>query len=83
MASWFDGNLGQISGDSWLVRVIEGPKAGLLLGLTPRTLGDITDDIAKQGWKSVVVHGIDYPGYDIAAYGPRSVVGGMAFFKKV
>jgi hypothetical protein len=82
VAPWFDGNLDQLFGDAWLVRVTEGPKAGLLLGLTPRTLGTITDDI-REGWKSVVVHGIDYPGYDQEAYGPRSVIGGMAFLERL
>jgi hypothetical protein len=79
IAPWFDGNLGQLFGDAWLVRVTEGPKQGLLLGLTPRTLGNITDDVREGKWKSVVVHGIEYPGYDREAHGPPSAIGGMAF----
>ena len=78
MAPWFNGELGQLFGDAWLVRVIDGPKAGLLLALAPHSLGEIAGDITEIGWKMVVVHGITYPGYDLAAYGPPSTVGGMA-----
>jgi hypothetical protein len=81
-APWFGSRIGEFPGEAWLVRVIEGPKTGLLLALTPRTIGEIEDDIAANRWKSVIVHGIDYPGYNIEAYGPRSIVGGMTFIEK-
>jgi hypothetical protein len=81
-ASWFRNRIGEFYGEAWLVRVIEGPRAGLLLALTPRTIGKIDDAIASFGWKSVIVHGIDYPGYDLEAYGPRSIVGGMTFIER-
>jgi hypothetical protein len=82
-APWFDGQVGQRFGEAWLVQVADGPKAGLVLALTPRTLGEIADDIAAGGWKSVVVHGIDFPGYEPARRGPRSIVGGMAALERL
>ena len=82
-APWFNGDLGQLSGDAWLVRVVDGPRTGLLLGLTPRTTGNIADDIALQGWKSVIVHGLDYPGLDATTHGPRTIIGGMAFMERI
>ena len=83
VADWFDGHVGQSYEDAWLVRVINGSKAGLLLALTPRTMGSIDTDIIEHGWKSVVVHGIDFPGHDPARHGPRSVIGGMAFLERL
>lgn len=80
-ASWFDGNLGQLFGEGWLVEVTKGERTGLLLGLSPRTIGEISDGLAEDGFKSVVVHGIDYPGYDPVRHGPRTLIGGMAFME--
>jgi hypothetical protein len=82
-ASWFDGNLGQLFGAAWLVRVVEGRRSGLMLGLTPRTLGEIEDGLVESGWKSVVVHGIDFPGYDSMVHGPRTAIGGMAALERL
>lgn len=82
-APWFDGRVEDFIGEAWLVRVAEGPKTGLLLALTPRTLGSIDDGITSHGWKSVIVHGIDYPGYDADAYGARSAIGGMTFIQRL
>ena len=81
--SWFDGNLGQLFGEGWLVQVTEGSRTGLLLGLSPRTTGEISEGLAEVGFKSVVVHGIDYPGYDPMRHGPRTLIGGMAFMEPV
>ena len=82
-ASWFNGNLGQLFGEGWLVEVTEGPRTGLLLGLSPRTIGEIREGLAEDGFKSVVVHGIDYLGYDPVRHGPRTLIGGMAFMEPV
>jgi hypothetical protein len=82
-APWFNGYLGQRFGDAWLVRVAEGPRLGLLLGLTSHSLGEIGDDLETWRWKSVVVHGIDYPGYDPLAHGPRTRIGGMAALERL
>lgn len=82
-APWFDGRVGDFIGEAWLVRVTEGRKTGLLLALTPRTLGSIDVGIALHGWKSVIVHGIDYPCYDADVYGARSLIGGMTFIQKL
>jgi hypothetical protein len=82
-APWFDGTIGQHPGEAWLVEVVEGKKQGLMLGLTPRTLGEISDDIAKQGWKSVVIHGIDFPGHDPERHGKRSLIGGMTVLERL
>ena len=82
-ASWFTGQLGQLFGAAWLVQVTDGPKTGLVIGLTPHSLGEITDDIAAAGWKTVVVHGVDFPGHDPDKHGPRSVIGGMAALERL
>lgn len=82
-APWFDGNLGQLFGEGWLVEVTDGPRSGLLLGLTPRTLGEIGEDLERSPFKSVVVHGLDYPGHDHTKHGPISLIGGMAFLERV
>jgi hypothetical protein len=82
-APWFGGTIGQHFGEAWLVEVVEGKKRGLMLGLTPRTLGEISDDIAEHGWKSVVVHGIDFPGHDPERHGRRSLIGGMTVLERL
>ena len=82
-APWFDGQVGQVFGEAWLVQVSEGPRAGLLLALTPRTVGEIADDVAASGWKGVIVHGIQFPGHDAAKHGALSVVGGMAALERL
>ena len=80
---WFQARAGGSYGEAWLVRVFEGPKAGLLLALRPGAFGIIDDAIASDGWKGMIVHGIDYPGYDNDAYGPRSIIGGMTFIEQL
>ena len=83
IASWFRARVGGSYGEAWLVRMVKEPKAGLLLALRPRTVGNIDDAIASDGWKGMIVHGIDYPGYDNDAYGPRSIIGGMTFIEQL
>jgi len=61
-AAWFAPKVGDFYGNAWLVQATDGSKDGLLFALTPRTLGEIEEDIGRSGWKSVIVHGIDYPG---------------------
>ena len=82
-APWFKDRVGEFYGEAWLVKVTDGPRKDMLLALTPRTIGSIGDDLSGYGWKSLIVHGIDYPGYDATAYGPRSIVGGMSFIERI
>jgi hypothetical protein len=62
------------------MRVVGGPKAGLLFATLPRTLGSIDEGIAQSGWKNIIVEGLPQPEAGPMAY-PSSAIGGMTFME--
>lgn len=80
-AAWFDGRT-RLGNGAWLMRVIGGPKAGLLFATHPRTLGSIEEGIAQSGLKSIIVEGLPQPEAGTMAYPPSSI-GGMSFVELI
>jgi hypothetical protein len=74
VAPWF-----QSGPNSWLMRVIGGTHTGLVLALSPRTLGSIDQAIATDGSKSVVVRGIEQHAEREDRVYPAGAIGGMTF----
>jgi hypothetical protein len=79
-APWFDAK--HDGKDAWLMRVVGGPKAGLLFAITPRTLGSIEEGLASSRFKSVIVSGLDQPEAGPMAY-PSSAAGGMSILEAI
>jgi hypothetical protein len=81
VAPWFNGVVGQRR-NAWLMRVVSPDMGGLLFAITPRSTGLIEEDIEKQGWKSVVVSGLEGVEAGLTHY-PATEVGGMSFIERL
>ncbi len=60
-APWFHERFGEWYGDAMLFVTEGGAHDGEYVVLTPRTIGNLREKFARDGWASVVVHRIINP----------------------